>query len=94
MKRYITNPPATPREAPPPTPEAGNFDVDELLAKSGEILRREVLNLMGKSSSGKLSPADARDLVAYIRLLHEIKAEQSAVLSELSDEELEKLTSD
>lgn len=102
MKRYIKSPPpAESRGAstgtPPAAaaPETGIFDVEDLLAKTGEILRREVLNLMSKSSGGKLSPTDARDLVNYVRLLAELKAEQDAVLSELSDEELQsKLISD
>lgn len=92
MKRYVTNPPATPREAATSTaPEAGTFDVDDLLAKSGEILRREVLNLMSKSSGGKLNPTDARDLVSYIKLLTELKQAQDATLTDLTDEELEAL---
>lgn len=64
------------------------FDVEALLAKGGEILRREISNLLMESSSKKLSPASARDLTAYIKLLHELKNEKAKLLSEMSDEEL------
>lgn len=70
----------------------GTFDVTELLDKGGEILRREIVNLMVESSGKKLSPTSARDLVAYVRLLSELKVEQTKVLSEMTDEELEALT--
>lgn len=67
----------------------GTFDVTELLDKGGEILRREIVNLMVESSGKKLSPTSARDLVAYVRLLSELKNEQEKALSEMTDEELD-----
>lgn len=70
------------------------FDVEELLSKGGEILRREISNLMVESTSKKLSPASARDLVAYVKLLSELKEVEKAELSNLTDEELQALTSD
>ena len=94
MKRIIrpNNPPVAPVAAdPPPAAPTGDFDIDALLAKSGEILRREIHNLMSESSGKKLSPASARDLVAYVKLLSDIKIERDKVLSDMSDEELQKL---
>lgn len=75
-----------------PDPDAMSaFDVEQLLDKGGEILRREIANLLGESSRGKLGAPSARDLVAYIRLLSEIKEKQVADLGSLTDEELKKL---
>lgn len=91
MKRYVkpgqSSIPSQPKLDSEPT-EAGNFDVVELLDKSTEILRREISNLMIESSGKKLSANSAKDLVSYIKLLHEIKVEQEKLLSEMSDEEL------
>lgn len=95
MKRIIpqTNnvAPSSPAVAPPPDAAAGVFDIDALLAKAGEIVRREIMNLMSESSGKKLSPASARDLVAYVKLLSEIKMERDKALSDMSDEELKKI---
>lgn len=66
------------------------FDVDSLLDKAGAILAREVRNLAMLSARGKLEPADARDLVAYIRLLSEIQKKQEEEAANLTDEELVK----
>lgn len=66
------------------------LDVDALLNKSAQILKREVQNLLYESSRGKLSAASARDLVAYIKMLSELKLATIEELSQLSNEELEK----
>lgn len=71
---------------------APTFDVEELLNKGGELLRREIANLLGESSRGKLSAASARDLVAYIRLLSELKEAQAAELADLPDAELRRVS--
>lgn len=79
------------------TEDAGSelsFDVDALLDKSGQILAREIRNIMIESSRGKLGPASARDLVAYLKLLNELKMEQAASLSKMTDEELSRLASE
>jgi hypothetical protein len=95
MKRYIVK-----NNTPIPPPDvdmevhAGPFDIDELLNKGGEILRREVSNLLMESSRGKLSSASARDIVSYIKLLSEIKESQKGDLENLTDEQLEKLLND
>ncbi len=67
------------------------FDVEALLNKGAEILRREITNLMRLSAKGKLEGGDARDLVAYIKLLSELKTEQQAALKNMTDEELKAL---
>lgn len=69
------------------------FDVEALLDKGGEILRREIQNLMIESSGKKLSSASSRDLVAYLRLLSELQQDQKAKLENLTDEELVSLVS-
>ncbi len=74
--------------APEPDEAPVAFDVVELLDKAGLILQREVKNLTIASASGKLLPAHARDLVSYLKLLHELKNQQEAAAAKLSDEEL------
>jgi len=65
------------------------FDLEKLLSKTGEILRREVANLLGESSKGKLSAPSSNNLVQYIKLLSELKAEKQKELENWTDEELE-----
>lgn len=69
-------------------PDVGTFDLDKMLDQCGIILQREVYNLLSASSAKKLGPADARDLVAYIKLLHELKSEQADLLKSLTDEQV------
>lgn len=94
MKRYVKSPnttlPSTTEQASAPD-VLPDFDVDKLLAQSGAILAREIKNLMIKSSSGKLDGADARDLVAYIKLLQELKHEEQDRLSNMTDGEIAEL---
>jgi hypothetical protein len=90
MKRYAkptTELPPKPAAAEPNS-ELPEFDIEALLAKSGEILRREITNIMSQSSAGKLDAASSRDLVAYIKLLSELKAEKQAELANMSDDDL------
>lgn len=70
---------------------SGDFDVDAMLAKGGEILKREIRNLLRESANGKLGAGSARDLVAYLRLLSELKIEEASAAANLTDEELKKL---
>lgn len=65
-----------------------SFDIEALLDKGGDILSREIRNLMVESARGKLSPASARDLVQYVKLLAELKQVQMDAASEMTDEEL------
>lgn len=74
-----------------PEPVASEFDIVGLLADGGEILRREVKNLLMESSRGKLGATSAKDLVSYLKLLHDLKLDQEKALSSMSDEELDKL---
>lgn len=65
--------------------------VDELTAKTLEILRREITNLMIESSGGKLSPPSSKALVDYVKLLDDLKVKEKELLEEASDEFLKKL---
>ncbi len=75
-----------------PNLSSSDLDVELLLQQGGEILKREIKNLMIASTGKKLSPTDARDLVSYIRLLSELRSEQTAKVAELTDEELKALS--
>ena len=87
MKHYVKPMTAVPKQTEPDEVPAA-FDVTALLDKGGLILSREIKNLLMASASGKLLPAHSRDLVAYIRLLSELKEKQEADASEMTDEEL------
>lgn len=65
--------------------------IDELRAKTMEILRREVTNLMIESSKGKLHANSAKSLTDYIKLLGELKDIEEEELASLKDEHLKKL---
>jgi len=65
--------------------------IDELTLKTLEILRREVLNLMGESTAGKLSPQSSTALVSYIKLLGELKEQEKDLLDELSNKHLQEI---
>ena len=68
------------------------FDVDTLLSKCGTILQREIRNLLIKTSSGvKLDRADSQDLIAYIKVLSEVKGELEDAAKNMSDDELKKV---
>lgn len=68
-----------------------DFSLSEQLEKCVEILRRDLSYLMSEASKGKLSAASARDLVAYIKLLGDLKDMEKDDLNKLSDEALEAL---
>ncbi len=53
-----------------------DVDITKLLDKGLEILRKEVNNLFMESSQGKLSAVSARDLVGYVKLLHDLEERQ------------------
>jgi hypothetical protein len=71
--------------------EMPEFDVDSLLAKAGVILQREIRALMAASARGKLDTAESRDLIAYVKLLAETKAQLEDASKNMSTEELKKL---
>lgn len=74
----------------PTTPDnVAPMDIDDLLSKGGEILKREIRHLLRESAGNKLSPGSARDLVAYVKLLSELKEGAQKELENLTDEELQ-----
>jgi hypothetical protein len=89
VKRIVRAPNTViPTPADVDTSELPDFDVEKLLANSGAILAREIKNLMMASSRGKLEASDARDLVAYIKLLSELKEAQKAEMADMTEEQL------
>lgn len=70
---------------------SADFDVQALLDNAGLILQREIRNLSMESTRGKLSAPSSRDLVAYLRLLNELKAEEQDKLANMTDEQLQAL---
>lgn len=75
-----------------PDYSSSDLDIELLLQQGGEILKREIKNLMMESSGKKLSPTSARDLCNYIKLLSELRAEQKESLSDMTDEALTALS--
>lgn len=71
-----------------PNYDSSELDIELLLQQGGEILRREIRNLMMESTGKKLSPASARDLVSYIRLLDDLREKQLSAAADMTDEEL------
>jgi hypothetical protein len=70
------------------------ISLEGLLNKATKILRTDLMYLTQESTKGKLSPAAARDLVAYVKLLSELKADQNQDLSKLTIEQLKALADD
>lgn len=66
-------------------------DSDKLMEQLMEALRRDAKTILMESAARKLSPASARDLVAYLKFLVDEQERQASVDSEankMSDEEL------
>lgn len=82
-------------QAPLPEPVAdvvsADVDIGELQDKSRLILQREIKNLSVESSSGKLAPNSARDLVNYVKLLADLAKMEKDALDGKTTEELEAL---
>lgn len=99
MRRFVNKSAVTPQSPLPSDPGTqqdaatgvSSLDIENLLDKCAVVLQREISNLMMESSGKKLGPASARDLVAYIKLLSELKANMKAELASLNDEALRKL---
>lgn len=87
----MTSRPSKPMTELPDPNLVTDFDVVKLLDHCGEILNREIKNLLSLSSRGKLEKADAGDLVNYVRLLSEIRDRQLKDLASLTDEELKSI---
>ena len=67
---------------------SSDTDAETLLAKAYYILQREIANMMVESASGKLNKDSARDLVAYVKLLSDIKLDQEELLNNLTTDQL------
>lgn len=67
---------------------AADFDIDKLLDKGLLILQRDMQNIMAQGVHSKLDGAASRDLVSYIKLLNELKAEKAKDLANMTDEQL------
>jgi hypothetical protein len=65
--------------------------LDTLQKRLVTVLVREVESLMDLSYTTKLSKADSSDLVNYLKLLKDLKHQETTILSSMSDEELEAL---
>lgn len=92
MKRYPTKSNTEiPVEAPASAGSIDAFDVEDLLSKAKEVIRRDVTNLMIESSKGKLSPTSSKSIIDYVKALNELKEQELSILNELTDEELKKL---
>jgi len=70
---------------------AEEFTLESLLVKATKVLRSDLQAITLEATKGKLGPASARDLVAYVRLLSDLKADQEEDLSKLTDEQLKAL---
>lgn len=84
---------------PKHTPSEPDFSLvsttlEELSNKAQEILRREILNLMGESTGGKLSPTSSASLVQYVKLLGELRDKELKELSRMGDDHLKTLVDD
>lgn len=86
MKRFETPKDGRGMYSPPEPDDA--FDVVAELDRAHLILQRELRNLARASAAGKLSAPEARDLVAYVKLLSDLKRDSEANLAGLTDEEL------
>jgi hypothetical protein len=66
-------------------------ELKELVEKAFLAIQRDIKNIVLESSSRKLSPASARDLVNYYKVLREDQRQQAkddAELAKMTDDEL------
>jgi len=59
--------------------------LDKLDMTLFRVLTREIKSLDALSKDGKLKPAQARDLVAYLKLVPELREEHKALTAEKAD---------
>lgn len=71
-----------------------NMDLRELLNKASEAVRRDLNHIFLEASQGKLSPASARDLVAYTKLLSDVLEESEEGVIDASEEELKRIANE
>ncbi len=97
MKRYVRPEPTkdgngmfqSNRPVPAEAPLVSDISINSLIEDGLVILYKEIKNLMGLSDKGKLTPPDARDLRDHLKLLFELKKQESDLLQGLTDEQLE-----
>ncbi len=77
------------RPVPAAAPAVSDISINSLIEDGLVILYKEIKNLMGLSDKGKLAPPDARDLRDHLKLLFELKKQESELLKGLTDEQLE-----
>lgn len=66
-------------------------ELKTLVDQAFTAIQRDIKNIVMQSSSGKLSPAAARDLVNYYKVLREDQRQQAkddAELAKMTDDEL------
>jgi hypothetical protein len=66
-------------------------DLDKLMEKVDETIRKDINHLFGEACQGKLSPASARDLVQYKKLLLDTLNAQERALEALPQQSTEDL---
>ena len=66
-----------------------DISIDRLIEDGLLVLSREIANLKRLSVSGKLDPADARDLRDHLKVLFELKAREADLLKGKTDDELQ-----
>ena len=75
-------------------PKASEISLDDLMEKHLTLLYRETRNLLMESSEGKLGKDSAHSMRENMKLIVELKKKEKEVLSDMSVEELEKLTNE
>lgn len=89
MKRYPKDPMKEAAESINEEPQElfGEVDLEDLLDKGKEVLRREVHNLLKMSLNGKLKAREAEHLTAYVRLLHTLTKDEKENARKIADNE-------
>ena len=68
-----------------------NLDANSQLNRLMEALRYEVAGLLVDARIGRLDEKSSRSLCNYIKILHDIVRDESAILDDLSDDQLQKI---
>lgn len=66
-------------------------DLDKIQRQLTNVLKREVGRLLDESFAEKLCEGSSKNLVIYLKLLKDLREEETKDLENLTDEELEKL---
>jgi hypothetical protein len=73
---------------------ADDTDPDAMRTRFTEALRRESFNILSEASMGALAKDRSSALIGYLKYLNQLEELQKEKLEDLSDEDLEKATSD